>query len=159
MRKTKKIAVVGGTVGILMAGGVAFAAWTSTGNDTGSVAAGHQVDLGVEVGTATDLQPTLTRTITVKVTNNNKYPVAVDSVVFKSADSSVSGGDGIGCSLDDIVVHPVTTSSDYLAPSGDAGDNTTYQADVEMIADASPDCQNATFNLNYAASAHSVAVQ
>jgi hypothetical protein len=155
MRKTQKTALVGGTVAVLFAGGVAFAAWTSTGNDTGSVAAGHQVDLGVVVGTATDLQPTLTKTVTVKVTNNNQYPVAVDSVVFKADASDVSGGDGIGCSLDDIVVHPVTTASDYLAPDGDV----TYQADVEMIADASPDCQNATFNLNYAASAHSVAVQ
>jgi hypothetical protein len=156
MRKTQKTAIVGGTVAVLFAGGVAFAAWTSTGNDTGSVEAGHQVDLGVDVGTASDLQPTITKSITIKVTNANKYPVAVDSVVFNSDDSSVSGGDGIGCSLDDVVLHPVSTSSDYLAPNGG---NTTYSADVEMIANASPDCQNATFNLNYVATAHSVAVQ
>jgi hypothetical protein len=154
MRKTQKIAIVGGTVGVLMAGGIAFAAWTSTGSDTGTVTAGHQVNLFVDADeAATDLQPTLTKQVSINVRNDNQYPVELDSIVFQPGSSSVSGGLGPACSLSDVIVHPISTAADRLAPNGDV----TYQADVEMIANANSDCQDAVFNLNFKATAHSVA--
>lgn len=154
MRKIQKTAIVGGAVATLMAGGVAFAAWTSTGQGTGTAEAGQAAGLTVHVTGASDLKPTESVSLDITVDNGNSYAVNLDSLTYNPTASSVSGGDGPGCSVADL------SSVDSLPSITDriAGNDTSaiHSVDVTMDDDASPDCQNATFNLVFDASAHSV---
>lgn len=154
MRKTQKFAIVGGTVGVLMAGGIAFAAWTSTGTGTGTVGAGEANGLTVHVTGASDLKPTETVSLDITVDNGNSYAVNLDSLTYDAAASSVDGGDGPGCSVADLSnVDSLSSITDRIAGNDTSA---THSVDVTMDDDASPDCQNATFNLVFDASAHSV---
>lgn len=154
MRKTQKTAIVGGTVAVLFAGGVAFAAWTSTGTGTGEVTAGSENGLTVHVTSATNLKPTETVSLDITVDNGNTYAVNLDSLNYDAASSSVSDGDGPGCSVADLsFVESLPSITDRI---DDSGTSAIHTVDVTMDADASPDCQNAKFNLVFDASAHSV---
>lgn len=154
MRKTQKTAIIGGTVAVLFAGGVAFAAWTSTGTGTGTVGAGAAEGLTVHVVGATDLKPTETVSLDITVDNGNSYAVNLDSLTYNSAESSVTGGNGVACSVADLSnVDSLPTIVDRI---DDNGTSAVHSVDVTMDDDASPDCQNATFNLVFDASAHGV---
>lgn len=151
MRKTQKTAIVGGTVAVLFAGGVAFAAWTSTGNGSGAANAGHQVDLTVTGDTAVDnLYPTLTVQVPVKIKNNNPYPVELDSITYKAAGSST---DTTGCTVANVNVVDLTAIGERI-PANTQG--VAHDMAVTMIANAASECQDAEFTLNFDASAHSV---
>jgi hypothetical protein len=147
MRKTQKIAFVGGTVGVLMAGGVAFAAWTSSGSDTGNVTAGHQVNLSVDAGDVSGLYPTLGVDVPVKVTNNNPYPVTLSTIHYTDAGSSTSAA---GCALSNVVVDDPDPAGEILAAHTQGA---VHMAHVTMIAGADTSCQDAVFTLNFTATA------
>lgn len=147
MRKTQKIAIVGGTVGVLMAGGVAFAAWTSTGSDTGNVTAGQQVNLSVDAGDVDSLYPTLTVDVPVKVTNNNPYPVTLSTIHYTAAGSSTSDA---GCTLSNVTVVDPDPAGETLAAHTQGA---AHNAQVTMVASAANACQNAVFTLNFTATA------
>jgi len=143
MRKTQKIAIVGGTVGILMAGGIAYAAWTSEGSGTGTATAGSAVDLVVEGNSISDIYPTGTFPATVKVTNPNPYNVTISSLDFTSASTTASG-----CDASTVTVADLTGLSEVLTANG--GDH-TFAVQVSMSNDATDECQGAEFTLNYTA--------
>jgi hypothetical protein len=155
MRKIQKTAIVGGAVATLMAGGVAFAAWTSTGLGTGTATAGSEAGLtAVTVTPATDLKPSETVTMGITVDNGNTYAVNLDSLTYKPLLSSVSGGKGIGCSVSDLEsVESLSGITDRIAG---LDTSTSHTVHVKMKAAASDDCQGAQFNLKFEASAHSV---
>jgi hypothetical protein len=134
-----------------MAGGVAFAAWTSTGNGSGSADAGHQVDLTVNSAKAVDsLYPTLEVQVPVSVTNHNPYPVHLTDITYNAAGSSSTAG--TDCTVSNIqVTNPF--SGDEVIAAGDT--SATHNATVTMIADAASGCQDATFTINFDASSHS----
>lgn len=157
MRKTQKTAVVGGTVAVLLAGGVAFAAWTSTGTDSGTVAAGSAAALTVTGGSASNLYPTESKTFSVDVKNNNSYKVAIDSIAL-NGDVTVTGAGTDAaypaCGKDDVQV----TVLDAATGTGIAGGATASaigSIQVTMIADASNNCQNASFHVPVKATASS----
>jgi hypothetical protein len=155
MRKTQKLAIVGGTVGVLMAGGVAFAAWTSTGSGDGSATAGSQTGLVVTGGTAVDsLYPTTSVTFPVTVSNKNPYAVQIRSLAYDADDSSSNVS---GCTVDDVDVQLDDAVGDVIAAgsSSTPTDSAAYTATVTMDADAAPECQGATFTFNFDASADS----
>ena len=143
MRKTQKTAVVGGTVAVLLAGGVAFAAWTSTGSGTGSATAGSAVELTVAGNEATGLYPTGTVAGTVTVTNPNPYAVTISSIDFTGATTEADG-----CEASTVTVADLSGLSEVLTASG--GDH-TFAVEVSMSNDATDECQGATFELNYTA--------
>lgn len=155
MRKIQKISIVGGTVGVLMAGGVAFAAWTSTGSGHNDVTAGGSSDLTVTVGTASGLFPTGHQSIDVTVANQNPYPVTLTGIKLHSITvDSAHAADG--CSVDGIVgATDATTANDRLAKQGDLGDSVKKTFSVSMGADAANGCKGATFTVTYNASADS----
>ena len=154
MRKIQKTAVVGGTVAVLFAGGVAYAAWTSEGSGSGTATAGSESGLTVHVTNASKLKPTETVTLDITVDNNNTYAVNLDSLTYNAADSSVSGGLGPGCSVADL---SNVDSLSSLVDRIDGNDTSVvHTVEVTMDADASNDCQGAAFNLSFDASAHSV---
>jgi len=143
MRKTQKIAIVGGTVGILMAGGVAYAAWTSEGSGTGTAKAGSAVALDVAGNDITDIYPTGSFPATVKVTNPNPYAVTLSSVDFTGASTTA-----VGCDASVVDVADLTGLSQVLDANG--GDH-TFAVTVTMSNDATDACQGATFELDYTA--------
>lgn len=154
MRKIQKTAVVGGTVAVLFAGGIAYAAWTSEGSGSGTASAGSESGLTVHVTNASDLKPTETVTLDITVDNGNSYAVNLDSLTYDAADSTVSGGLGPGCSVSDLSnVESLSGIVDRIAGNGTSAAHTV---EVTMDADAANDCQGADFDLTFDASAHSV---
>jgi hypothetical protein len=143
MRKIQKTAIVGGAVATLMAGGVAFAAWTSTGSGTGTAKGGTAVALQVQGNDISDIYPTGTFPATVKVTNPNPYDVTMSSLDFTSASTTAAG-----CDASTVTVGDLTDLSDVLTANG--GDH-TYAVQVSMSNDATDACQGATFTLSYTA--------
>jgi hypothetical protein len=143
MRKTQKVAIVGGTVATLMAGGIAYAAWTSEGSGTGTATAGSAVTLGVDGNDISGLYPTGTFAATVKVTNPNPYKVTLSSLDFTGATTTAAG-----CDASTVTVADLTGLSEELGANG--GDH-TFAVEVSMSNDATDECQGATFELNYTA--------
>jgi hypothetical protein len=155
MRKTQKIAIVGTTVGILMAGGVAYAAWTSEGTGNGTATAGSQTGLVVTGGSAVDsLFPTKSVTFPVTISNKNPYDVQIRSLDYDADDS---GSDHAGCGVGDVDVVIADATGDVIGAGSESTptDSDEYTATVTMHADAASECQGATFTFNFDASADS----
>lgn len=162
MRKTQKTAVVGGTVAVLMAGGVAFAAWTSTGTGDGTVTAGHQQDLVVTAGSASGLYPTGFRTVDVQVKNVNPYPVAIDQLELDGAVSDSAASDDTNLPACDASTDVIPSIADagtdtYIAPGATVTVSNAVKLSMEPT--AADNCQFDTFTVGVKATAHSVAVQ
>jgi hypothetical protein len=149
MRKTKKIAIVGGTVGVLMTAGVAYAAWTSEGTGTGTVTAGSETGITVDADDATGLFPGQSKTITVTVANDNDYDVILRSLSYVEADSD---SDQAGCEASNVSVD-LPFSAGEVVPVGETSDG--YTATVTMDDDAAEACQGAVFTLSFDGSADS----
>lgn len=144
MRKTQKIAIVGGTVGVLMAGGVAFAAWTTNGTGTADVTAGHAADLGVSALKVGDLSPTQSVTQQVKVTNSNPYAVKLSDV---TPDNATITSDNADCNAASVTAAKVLDTTVLVANTG----SVTIPVTVTMDNTANDDCQGATFTISYTA--------
>lgn len=144
MRKTQKIAIVGGTVGVLMAGGIAFAAWTSTGSGFGTATAGTAVVLGVQGDDITGIYPTGTFDATVTVTNPNPYDVTIASLEFDGASTTA-----VGCDASTVTVDDLTGLSQVITSGGGTH---VFDVEVSMSNDATDECQGAEFQLDYTAS-------
>jgi hypothetical protein len=148
MRKIQKTALVGGTVATLMVGGVAFAAWTSTGTGTGDVTAGEAVNLGVSGATIGDLFPSNDVTQTVTVTNPNPYPVTLSSIQYISTavDSAHSG-----CNVSSVTAADTPDTSVVAAKTGGVDGSADVDVVVSMDNTAYDACQGATFTITYTA--------
>jgi hypothetical protein len=144
MRKTQKIAIVGGTVGILFAGGVAYAAWTSTGTGTGAVGAGSAVTLGVSGAEVGGLYPTGHVTQNVTVTNSNPYAVKLSDL---TPDNATITSDHAACNADSVTAGTVLNTTVLAATTG----STSIPVTVSMDNTANDDCQGATFTISYTA--------
>jgi hypothetical protein len=150
MRKTKKISIVGGTVGVLMAGGIAFAAWTSTGSGDGPVTAGEDAAIGVSATSTDLLYPTKSVDVTVTVANNDHYPLNLDSL---TATGVVA--DNPDCSVAEVHASSATYTESAANRIAE-GDSIQKTLTLSMDANADEDCKNAVFTVSYDASAHSV---
>jgi len=153
MRTIKKTAVVGGTLAALMGAGIAFAAWTTTGTGSGSATAGSAGSLTVTGGSAvTGLFPTGSKDVTVTVTNNSPYKVAMDTIT--AGTTTVTGNTGT-CTAS--VVSTVNKSglTDVLDASGGAAPSHAYTFTFTMTNSAEDGCQGATFSIPFTASGHS----
>lgn len=151
LNKTQKTAVVGGTVLALAVGGVAFAAWTSTGSGSGSVTAGTAKALQVSGTSVADLYPSESKTVQFTVTNPNDYAVKLNSL---TPTVTVSGGSGctVANSLVTATTQAFAASADRIAKNG----STVVPVVVAMGADSDNGCQGAVFAIAGAASASSV---
>ena len=97
MRFPKKIAVFAAGIAVFMVAGVAFAAWTSNGTGTGTAQAKTAVSLTTSVVSASGatLYPGADGKATIKVNNNNDYPIRITDVTFGTAAATTAAG-GIG---------------------------------------------------------------
>ena len=154
MRKTQKTAVVGGSLVALMAAGVAFAAWTSTGSGQGDATADYTTtDLVVTVGDVSGLYPTGEFNVPFTVTNNNDYNVTLASVTLDSVTVDATHG-AAGCAASS-VVSAATGPSGSLVDTDVAATGTPTASrnfPITMLNSASEACKGATFTLTLTAS-------
>ena len=140
MRKlTKSALVIGGVATLAIGGGVAWAAWSSTGSGSGSVTSTTSVNSTISSDTTgVPLYPGASKTFTVKVNNPNDYPVVVNSI--SAGSSLITSG---GC------VSGTVTSTGSTNPSGTiaAGLTGTYTLTAHMDPNAADNCQGQTFTL------------
>ena len=98
MRFTRKAFIVAAAVAAALVAGVAFAAWTTGGTGHGSAQAKTAVSLttvGVPASTA-GLYPGADAKVTVRVVNDNDFPVRISGVAYgTAAATTVSGALGI----------------------------------------------------------------
>ena len=112
-RWTRRLASVGiGTAALLMAGGIAYAAWSALGAGTGTAAVGAPQALGVSATVAGTLYPGASADILVTVSNPNSAPVTVQSLTLAGSVTASAG-----CSTPGVTVSlPATTT--LVVPAG-----------------------------------------
>ncbi len=145
MRNIKRSAIVGGAALALIGGGIAFAAWTSTGTGTGSAVADHNKDLVVSVNTnVTGLFPTGHVDVPFTVQNKNPYKMLLSGAV--ASNLTVDSGHST-CGVTSVSI-PAVTLTDSLAPSETSG---PHMVRVNMDNSAVQACEGATFTFDLTA--------
>jgi hypothetical protein len=138
-------AVAAATVGLLGLG-VAFAAWTSTGEGSGTVNAAQAQPLTVSVQNVTGLYPTGSVDVPFTVSNPNPYDVTLNNVTLKSVTVDAAHS---GCAT------TVVTGADLpltLVATKNGGTTASRNFTVSMSNAATDACQGATFTLTLKAS-------
>ena len=153
MKKRTIAAIAVSTIAAVGAGGMAAAAWLSTGSGSASVQASTAQASTITAVSAVALYPGAAKTALVSVSNPNPYPVVVTSL--SSGTSAAQTGPLGACSANSV-------TSDALAPVGGAAgvlqsDGTTltippagsgtFQLTTHMVANADNGCQGQTFTL------------
>lgn len=122
----------------LLAGAVAFAAWTSTGTGSGTAAAGTAKALTINVTPATGLFPTGSVNVPFTVTNPNSYAVTLSKLSLKTVTV-----DKVGCTAS--VVSGADLPDTDVIPAG--GTTSSRNFSVTMSNAAEDACQGAVFTL------------
>jgi len=156
----RKLAAAAATSALAIGGLVAYAAWTTSGSGTGSVAARSASALVVGDGTtSTTLYPNGKADLTVTLQNTNDYNVDVTSIaqgalVSGSASPVAVSDNHNGCTAADVTFTPPTV--DFVI-----GAHTTYTLTltnaVSMSNSAEDACQGATFTVPVIANGASTA--
>ena len=148
MRKlTKSALVIGGVATLAIGGGVAWAAWSSSGSGSGSATSTTSINSTISSdATGTPLYPGATKTFTVKIDNPNDYPVVVNSISAGSSDAT-SGGCVAGTVTSDAWTAP-STGNLTVAAHG----TQTYTLTSHMDGNAADNCKSQTFTLPLTAS-------
>lgn len=134
----KRTMIIAGVAIVALGGGVAYAAWSSSGAGTGQVSAKGSVDSSITAGGGAGLFPGATDvTYTVSINNPNDYPVKVTGI---SAGSSKPQGQ---CAAGTVTSDAVSNPAGTIAP----GQSVVYTLKAKMAADADNSCQNLTFDL------------
>lgn len=146
MRKTmKRTAVVGLTLGVTMGAGLAFAAWTASGEGNGSVDAGSATELGVSPVTLTDIYPTVDVPVTVTVTNPNPYAVTIDSITPGTVETTDTD-----CDASSVLVNTLPNVGEVISANDLVGEEFELTASMPN-ATADDGCQGATFTFTVTA--------
>jgi hypothetical protein len=135
----KRTAVIAAVAIVAVGGGIAYAAWSSTGSGSGSVGSTAELTSTISpVDGAGGLYPGRTVSFQVTINNPNAYPVKVTSI---SAGSSLqtSGGCVAGT-----VTSPAVTDQNATILAGASG---TYTLQATMSTNAADNCKSQTFEL------------
>ncbi|HEX7308238.1 hypothetical protein [Lentzea sp.] len=134
----KRTAVIAAVAIAALGGGIAYAAWSSTGSGSGSVGSTAELNSTISpVNGAGGLYPGRTVSYSVTINNPNGYPVKVTGI---SAGSSALVN---GCAAGTVTSPAVTDPAGTIA----AGQSGTYTLQATMNADASDACKAQTFSL------------
>jgi hypothetical protein len=138
-RNKKRLAVLGGALAIfVVGGGIALAAYLSSGTGTGETTSSVAVNSTITPNDrGAQLYPGSTTTYTVTINNPNPYPVTVTSI---SSSSSTAVG---GCPAGTITSAGVTSPTGTIAANGSA----SYPLTAKMAADPDNSCQGKTFTM------------
>ena len=141
MHRTKRVAIVAGTTATLIGGGIAFAAWTTSGTGTGTATAGTDAPLTVAVSAVSGLYPTGTFNVPFTVSNTNGYNVTLQKVSLESV--TVDSGHS-GCATSTVTGADLS-DTDVVAKT--SGVTTSRNFPVTMSNAADDTCKGATFTL------------
>jgi hypothetical protein len=144
-RKRKAIVLVG-VVAAAVAAGVAYAAWTASGSGSGYAKAGSAqvlTTLDASAVTSASLYPGATGSMTLKVNNQNPYPVRITSV---TGNGTITSDKGAAC---DASTGVTFTNQTGLALDVPASSNATFTlAGAVSMSNASDNsCQGAVFTI------------
>ena len=145
----KRAAVTVAGLSLLLAAGVAYAAWTASGSGLGYAKAGSAQDLTTVDASASvvnTLVPGGTGDFAITVSNPNAYPVSVSAVTLNG---SVTGTGGTGtCTTTGVTISQsaIDATVPFTVPAG--GTYTDVVANGASMTNASDDgCQGATFQV------------
>jgi hypothetical protein len=156
-RLVRTIAVA--AVALLVAGAVAYAAWTVNGSGSGTASATSAVDLTLTAGTPSSaLYPGASGDVDTTVANSNPFPVHVSAVTLDTTQGnngfSVDAGHS-GCNTSSLSFTTATNGgSGWDIPANSSTDVDAASA-VAMSGAANDSCQGATFTVYLTATAAS----
>ncbi len=156
-RATKTL--IAAATGLLIAGTVAYAAWTVNGSGTGSASATSAVALTLTPGTPGDpLYPGATADVATSIANTNPFPVHVSSIALDSGQGTNGFSVDAGHSGCNIATLSFTTQnnggSGWDIPANGSLDVDASDA-IAMGSTANDSCQGASFTLYLTATATS----
>jgi hypothetical protein len=144
----KKLIASAVVAAALIAGGVAYAAWTSSGVGAGRATSGSAVQLTVTAATgAADLFPGTTQgDVWFTITNTNPYPVTFTTMTLGSAIVNTIPGDATACPPTNVTATGATGLSLTVAASTTSG--LLSIPNVVSMASTAPDgCQAKSFDI------------
>ena len=132
--------------GLILAAGIAFAAWTATGSGNGyakakTVSALTTVD--VSTSTTAQLYRGGTGDVLVRVSNPNSFPVTVTGV---SGSGTITSDKGAACNASTGVTFTDTTGLSQAVAGGSTGD-ITLTGKAAMSSSSDNSCQGAIFTI------------
>lgn len=137
-RTSRRLGAIAVGVAVLLAGTVAFAAWTSNGTGSGTATARSAQSLTVTVTAATGLYPTGTVNVPYTVTNPNPYAVTLSKIQLTNVTVDKAGCTATVVSGADLVDTRVIS----------AGTTTASRNFPVAMSNAAEDaCQGAVFTL------------
>lgn len=146
-------------VGLLIAGTVAYAAWTVNGSGTGTASATSAVSLTLSGGSPSgSLFPSGSADVDTSVSNSNPFTVHISTVSIDTSQGTngfgVDGGHS-GCNLSSLSFTPATNGgSGWNVPASSSIDVDAAGA-ISMSSAANDSCQGATFTVYLTATAAS----
>lgn len=146
MRKSKKLTIGVLFAGAMLAGSVAFAAWTATGSGSGyakATTAQALTTVDVSASTAATLYPGATGDVLIRIDNPNPYPVTVTDVAGAGAIDSDAGA---ACDAATGVTFTDQTGLSLNVAAGGAA-TFTLTGSVEMDNSSHNSCQGAIFTI------------
>lgn len=129
-----------GTAALLLAGGIAYAAWSVLGAGTSTVSIGTPQALGVTATVAGTLYPGASADVLVTVSNPNSAAVTVQSLALAGAVTASAG-----CTSPGVTVSLPASTSLVVPAGGNAALNVVNG--VSMTAGSTSNCQGATFTI------------
>lgn len=142
---TKKLTVGTLFLGVALAGSVAFAAWTATGNGNGYAEATNGADVTtVAATTAAQLYPGKTGDVFIKIANPNPYPVTVTAL---AANGAITSDKGLACDTSTGVTYTAPSAPSLVVPANSAGTQFTLSNAVTMSNTSDNSCQGAIFTI------------
>ena len=144
-RVLKKLAVAGLAVGVVAAGGIAYAMWSATSTGSGNAKALTAQTITVTAATgAADLYPGFAAgDVYFTLTNSNPYPVTFTSMTA----GTVTSGAPSPCPSSNVTVANATGLS-ISVPANESVGVARSIADVVTMVGAAPDgCQGVTFTI------------
>jgi hypothetical protein len=146
-------------VGLLIAGSVAYAAWTVSGSGSGSASATSAVNLTLTAGTPSSaLYPGASADVATSIANTNPFPVHVTSVTLDTGHGTngfdADGGHS-GCNLGSLSFTTATNGGSGWDIPANSSLNVDATGAIAMSGAANDSCQGATFTVYLAATAAS----
>ncbi|MFD5830822.1 hypothetical protein [Lentzea sp. NPDC060358] len=132
----KRTAVVAAVAIAALGGGIAYAAWSSSGSGDGLVKSTTSKDSAITSVSGAGLYPGAVVDVVVSIDNPNDYPVRVTSIADSSSKPAGT------CAAGTVTTSSAGTSFTPVLP---AKGSQTYTLKAKMSADATDACQNVTF--------------
>lgn len=146
MKMSKKLSVGVLFAGAMLAGSIAFAAWTATGSGSGyakATSADPLTTIDVSASTTATLYPGATGDVLIRIDNANDYPVTVTDVDGNGAITSDAGASCTGSTG----VTFTDQSGLTLNVGANAAATFTLSGSVAMDNSSHTTCQGAVFTI------------